>query len=146
MTTPPGSVGSCRYCLAWGVIAFSGMCHECVGWRVWDCQKCGGCHRAVPLKHGHCRLCHRQALRQLGRMVIRETMPNVDLAAWQLFLVFPLGPRGRHTHPKASPETPAEPAPSTGIDYLKILDKTHTANSAKGINYSSLLDDSRGQG
>ncbi|MGW1529773.1 Mu transposase C-terminal domain-containing protein [Streptomyces sp. NPDC002159] len=26
---------------------------------------------------------------------------------------------GRHAHPKASPETPAEPAPSTGIDYLK---------------------------
>ncbi|MGW2707360.1 Mu transposase C-terminal domain-containing protein, partial [Streptomyces sp. NPDC001340] len=51
----------------------------------------------------------------------------------------------RHTHPKASPETPAQPAPSTGIDYLKILDETHTANTAKGINYSSLLDDSRGQ-
>ncbi|MFC0058201.1 DDE-type integrase/transposase/recombinase [Streptomyces actinomycinicus] len=52
---------------------------------------------------------------------------------------------GRHTHPKASPETPAKPAPSTGIDYLKILDETHAANTAKGINYSSLLDDRRGQ-
>jgi len=52
---------------------------------------------------------------------------------------------GRHAHPKASPETPAEPAPSTGIDYLKILDETHAANTANGINYSSLMDDSRGQ-
>ena len=52
---------------------------------------------------------------------------------------------GRHAHPKASPETPAEPAPSTGIDYLKILDETHAANTARGINYSSLMDDSRGQ-
>ncbi|WP_307630813.1 Mu transposase C-terminal domain-containing protein [Streptomyces turgidiscabies] len=40
---------------------------------------------------------------------------------------------GRHAHPKASPETPAEPAPSTWIDYLKILDEAHTANTAKGI-------------
>ncbi|WP_406502695.1 DDE-type integrase/transposase/recombinase [Streptomyces sp. NBC_01602] len=51
---------------------------------------------------------------------------------------------GRHTHPKARPETPSEPAPPTGIDYLKILDETHTANTAKGINYSSLMDDGRG--
>ncbi|MFE7093505.1 DDE-type integrase/transposase/recombinase [Streptomyces erythrochromogenes] len=51
---------------------------------------------------------------------------------------------GRHTHPKASPETLPEPAPPTGIDYLKILDETHTANTAKGINYSSLMDDGRG--
>ncbi|MGW3199147.1 Mu transposase C-terminal domain-containing protein [Streptomyces sp. NPDC001118] len=51
---------------------------------------------------------------------------------------------GRHAHPKASPETPAEPAAPTGIDYLKILDEAHTANTAKGINYSSLMDDSRG--
>ncbi|MEU2718927.1 Mu transposase C-terminal domain-containing protein, partial [Streptomyces sp. NPDC007205] len=51
---------------------------------------------------------------------------------------------GRHTHPKASPETPQTPAPSTGINYLKILDETHAANTAKGINYSSLLDDRRG--
>ncbi|MFZ3467516.1 DDE-type integrase/transposase/recombinase, partial [Streptomyces sp. 2.9] len=51
---------------------------------------------------------------------------------------------GRHTHPKARPETPPQPAPPTGIDYLKILDETHTANTAKGINYSSLMDDGRG--
>ncbi|MFJ3309573.1 Mu transposase C-terminal domain-containing protein [Streptomyces sp. NPDC086549] len=52
---------------------------------------------------------------------------------------------GRHAHPKASPETPAEPAPPTGIDYVKILDEAHTSNTAKGINYSSLMDDSRGR-
>ncbi|MEV6319511.1 DDE-type integrase/transposase/recombinase [Streptomyces sp. NPDC051776] len=52
---------------------------------------------------------------------------------------------GRHTHPKASPEVSAQPAPSTGINYLKILDEKHTANTAKGINYSSLLDDGRRQ-
>jgi putative transposase len=52
---------------------------------------------------------------------------------------------GRHAHPKASPETPAEPASPTGIDYLKILDEAHTAHTAKGINYSSLMDDSRGR-
>ncbi|MBC2908249.1 hypothetical protein [Streptomyces cupreus] len=111
MTTPPGFVGSCRYCLAWGVIAFSGMCRECVGWRVWDRAKCTGCHRTVPLKHGHCRLCHRQALRQLGRMVIRETMPDVDLVAWQLFLIFPLGPRRARGRPRKPPVI--RPAPVT---------------------------------
>ncbi|MFE5826604.1 DDE-type integrase/transposase/recombinase [Streptomyces erythrochromogenes] len=53
---------------------------------------------------------------------------------------------GRHAHPKATPETPAEPAPPTGIDYLKILEGGHTARTAKGISCSSLMDDSRGQG
>jgi len=52
---------------------------------------------------------------------------------------------GRHTHPKATPEIPAQPAPPTGIDYLKVLDQTHSANTVKGINYSSLMDDGRGQ-
>ncbi|MFC1407507.1 MULTISPECIES: DDE-type integrase/transposase/recombinase [Streptacidiphilus] len=52
---------------------------------------------------------------------------------------------GRHTHPKATPEIPAPPAPQTGIDYLKVLDQTHNANTAQGINYSSLMDDGRGQ-
>lgn len=48
---------------------------------------------------------------------------------------------GRHTHPKATPETPAEPAPRTGIDYLKILESEHSARTAKGINYAALMDD-----
>jgi putative transposase len=53
---------------------------------------------------------------------------------------------GRHTHPKASPEIPPQPAAPTGIDYLKVLDATHQADTARGINYSSLMDDGRGQG
>ncbi|MFI5809242.1 DDE-type integrase/transposase/recombinase [Streptomyces sp. NPDC051561] len=48
---------------------------------------------------------------------------------------------GRHTHPKATPETPGEPAPRTGIDYLKILESEHTARTAKGINYAALMGD-----
>jgi putative transposase len=52
---------------------------------------------------------------------------------------------GRHTHPKAKPETPTEPVPPTGIDYLKILEGEHAAATRKGINYSSMMDDSRGQ-
>lgn len=36
---------------------------------------------------------------------------------------------------------PLRPAPSTGIDHLKILDETHTANTARSSNYSPLLDD-----
>ncbi|GGW25865.1 hypothetical protein GCM10010339_95080 [Streptomyces alanosinicus] len=50
---------------------------------------------------------------------------------------------GRHTHPKAKPETPAEPAAPTGIDYLKVLEGEHAAATRKGINYASLIDDSR---
>ncbi|MEY9877886.1 hypothetical protein ABH931_007410 [Streptacidiphilus sp. MAP12-33] len=53
---------------------------------------------------------------------------------------------GRHTHPKASPEIPPQPAAPTGIDYLKVLDATHQADTARGINYASLMDDGRGQG
>ncbi|MEU0823192.1 hypothetical protein ABZ358_55190, partial [Streptomyces mirabilis] len=43
---------------------------------------------------------------------------------------------GRHTHPKASPEIPPHPAAPTWIDYLKVLDATHQANTAKGINHA----------
>ncbi|GGU48335.1 DDE-type integrase/transposase/recombinase [Streptomyces violascens] len=50
----------------------------------------------------------------------------------------------RHAHPKATPENPAEPVPSTGIDYLKILEAEHSVRTAKGINYSSLMDTDQG--
>lgn len=47
---------------------------------------------------------------------------------------------GRHSHPKARPETePSEPAPS-GIDYLRVLDTVHTGTLATRINYTALLD------
>ena len=52
---------------------------------------------------------------------------------------------GRHAHPRRVRRHWPSRAPPTGIDYLKILDEAHTANTAKGINYSSLMDDSRGR-
>jgi putative transposase len=48
----------------------------------------------------------------------------------------------RHAHPKARPETPAEPArPTTGIDYLGLLDAQHTATLAERVNYTALAGD-----
>lgn len=47
---------------------------------------------------------------------------------------------GRHSHPKARPETPdAEPVPATGIDYLSLIDATHNAETAAAVNYAALL-------
>jgi putative transposase len=46
----------------------------------------------------------------------------------------------RHAHPKARPETPTEPAaPSTGIDYLALIDAEHTNTIAMKVNYAALL-------
>jgi len=48
----------------------------------------------------------------------------------------------RHAHPKARPETPAEPPrPTTGIDYLGLLDAQHTAQLAGTVNYAALAGD-----
>ncbi len=45
----------------------------------------------------------------------------------------------RHSHPKARPEVPAEPPrPVTGIDYLALIEATHTAELAGKVNYSAL--------
>jgi putative transposase len=45
----------------------------------------------------------------------------------------------RHSHPKARPEVPAEPpGPATGIDYLALIDATHTAELATKVNYAAL--------
>src|SRR2546430_1271968 len=42
----------------------------------------------------------------------------------------------RHSHPKARPEVPAEePKPTTGIDYLGLIDAAHTADLAQRVNY-----------
>lgn len=47
----------------------------------------------------------------------------------------------RHAHPKARPETPAEPPkPTTGIDYLGLLDAQHTATLAGKVNYAALAE------
>jgi putative transposase len=45
----------------------------------------------------------------------------------------------RHSHPKARPEVPAEePTPTTGIDYLGLIDAHYTAELADKVNYSAL--------
>ena len=45
----------------------------------------------------------------------------------------------RNSHPKARPEVPAaEPKPTTGIDYLGLIDAAHTADLADKVNYAAL--------
>jgi putative transposase len=44
----------------------------------------------------------------------------------------------RHAHPKARPEVPdSPPAPTTGIDYLALIDTRHTAEVAHKVNYAA---------
>jgi putative transposase len=53
---------------------------------------------------------------------------------------------GRHAHPQARPEHPNTPAEPSGIDYLRLLDATHTQQLESRINYTALLgDQSTGQ-
>lgn len=46
---------------------------------------------------------------------------------------------GRHVHPKARPQCPDTPAEPSGIDYLHLLDQTHTQRLESRINYTALL-------
>ena len=48
---------------------------------------------------------------------------------------------GRHSHPKARPETrdPGQAEP-TGIDYLRLLDDTRGRELASQVNYAALAD------
>ena len=46
---------------------------------------------------------------------------------------------GRHAHPKARPEHPDTPTEPSGIDYLRLLDATHTQQLESRINYTALL-------
>ena len=47
-------------------------------------------------------------------------------------------PIHRHAHPKAKPEVPAEPpTPTTGIDYLALIDEQHTTEIAAKVNYAA---------
>jgi putative transposase len=47
----------------------------------------------------------------------------------------------RHAHPKARPETPPQPPrPTTGIDYLALIDLAHTNTLAGQVNYAALAD------
>ena len=51
----------------------------------------------------------------------------------------------RHSHPKARPEVPAEPpVPTTGIDYLGLIDARHTAELAGKVNYAALTSPAPG--
>ncbi|MFG1876490.1 DDE-type integrase/transposase/recombinase [Sphaerisporangium sp. NPDC049003] len=44
----------------------------------------------------------------------------------------------RNSHPKARPEIPAEePRPTTGIDYLGLIDAQHSAELAAKVNYAA---------
>ncbi|MFD5514335.1 Mu transposase C-terminal domain-containing protein, partial [Streptomyces sp. NPDC127051] len=47
----------------------------------------------------------------------------------------------RHAHPRAKPEIPeaTPPAPSTGIDYLRLADTARTTELAQKINYTALM-------
>ena len=45
---------------------------------------------------------------------------------------------GRHVHPDARPDTPAAPAPATGIDYLALITAQHRQGLAARINYTHL--------
>jgi putative transposase len=45
---------------------------------------------------------------------------------------------GRHSHPKAKPETPAEPSKPSGIDYMQLIADTHQGELARGLNYAAL--------
>ena len=47
---------------------------------------------------------------------------------------------GRHAHPKARPEIPDTAPEPTGIDYLRLIDTTHTERLEARINYSALLE------
>ena len=47
---------------------------------------------------------------------------------------------GRHSHPKARPEVPPEPAPATGIDYLRLVDDAHHRELGTRVNYAALAD------
>jgi putative transposase len=44
---------------------------------------------------------------------------------------------GRHAHPKAKPEHPEQPAPASGIGYLKLIDAAHQAELADRVNYAA---------
>jgi putative transposase len=47
---------------------------------------------------------------------------------------------GRHSHPKARPEQPGEPAPpAAGINYLALIDDAHDSQLEQRINYTALF-------
>ena len=49
---------------------------------------------------------------------------------------------GRHSHPRARPETPAQAPAPTGIDYLNLVAAEHHHLTAAAINFHALTDQS----
>jgi hypothetical protein len=68
------------------------------------------------------------------RTVHSET-GQTPLARWSA-----AGPHriGRHSHPKAKPETPTAPPKPSGIDYARLIETAHQAELARGVNYAAL--------
>ncbi len=112
----PGHVGSCRGCLAWGVLRQHGSrCFQCRWWSThYPHGVCLQCERPSPVgESATCRLCWEQA------RLLQEPGRAVDLVAanahgQQLFLANTLGGRRRRTprlrpaprRPAAGPFTP----------------------------------------
>jgi len=47
----------------------------------------------------------------------------------------------RHVHPRAQPETDAQPPPATGIDYLRLLAADHEQTLKNRIAYRDITAD-----
>ena len=63
---------------------------------------------------------------------LRVRLDNADAGTALPFQI------NRHAHPKARPEVPAEePKPTTGIDYLGLIDAAHSAELAGKVNYAA---------
>jgi putative transposase len=63
---------------------------------------------------------------------LRVRLDNADAGTALPFQI------NRHAHPKARPEIPAEePKPTTGIDYLGLIDAAHSAELANKVNYAA---------
>jgi putative transposase len=75
----------------------------------------------------------------LTRLAVRADGADAGIAApYQI---------SRHAHPKARPETPTEPPrPTTGIDYLALVDTEHTNTIAGKVNYAALAGDHQTSG
>jgi len=68
----------------------------------------------------------------LSRIEVRDHDRNHGLAIPQVI--------GRHSHPRARPETPIiQPAP-TGIDYLNLIDRAHQEQINRHINYHAMTE------
>jgi hypothetical protein len=53
---------NCLACLAWGYGFNNGLCRPCYRFAArWPVDECGACHRRLPVKKDHCRLCWCQA-------------------------------------------------------------------------------------